>query len=168
MKSKFAYAAGVSGLLILQGCASGGHTSLDNLKSDEAIIFGKVTVVDEKGRDMSDSCDAARANVGENNLVVQRVPAGEASLQTINCNIGQYQYSIRAEGLTTQAQAGAANYFGNVLVSLSPANAYSVKVEDKVSEAKAALSNNALPVKTSLLKASGDKSWSKFFKGGRF
>lgn len=162
MKKTFMLLAGVSYMLLISACTS---VDLTQVSENEAIIFGKLTVIDHKGRDMSDSCDAAAMNVGENNLLVQKVEAGTVSFNAIHCNKGRYQYSIKAAGLTSEAHAGKANYFGDVKVTLSPARTYNVEVKDNFDATKILLPQSNLEAKKSLLKEGGTKSWGRYFKG---
>lgn len=154
--------ASVGSLLLLGACAT---VDLTQVSENDAIIFGKLTVIDHKGRDMSDSCDAAAMNVGENNLLVQKVEAGTASFNAIHCNKGRYQYSIKAAGLTTEAHAGKATYFGDVKITLSPAKTYHVEIKDNLNATKKLLPQSNLEVNKSLLKDGGTKSWGRYYKG---
>lgn len=142
--------------LALGACAS------DPARNGNSEIFGKVNIIDENGKDITESCTSRE--IGKNGLLVQKAVVGSNMLKQITCTPGSYMYRIKpAADVTVNVPTdNVAVYFGDVTIALD-SNGYSVKNNGSNS---ASLYSGKLPVKQGELKVgSGEKDWVKNFMG---
>ena len=142
--------------LAFSGCAN------DPASHGKSEIFGKVNIINEHGKDMTESCST---NINKKGVLQQKAIPGSNMLKLIICTPGTYMYTIKpAADVTVDVPAdGVAVYFGDVTITLDD-NGYTIKHNGHNS---AGLYDGTLPVKQGELKVgSAEKDWAKNFMGG--
>ncbi len=139
--------------LLIQGCAGNSGRPAGN-----AEIFGKMTIIDDTGKDISKAC-----GLDANGVMLQKAGVGENLIDTIVCMPGSYIYRIKSGGMSVNVpEDNIAVYFGDVTVRLTAAG-YDAKVTDGSSNG---LYKGSKPLRNSILKiSSGEKFWHKNFLG---
>jgi hypothetical protein len=136
----------------LMGCSG------NQYRKGNSEIFGKVTVINENGMDITDFCSA---DIDNNRIFVQQAGLGENTLRQITCMPGQYIYRIKSGPMMVNVPVdNSAVYFGNITIKLT-AYGYDVVIEDNQANA-AVFYRGAKPVRKSLLVVGNtERGWSK-------
>jgi hypothetical protein len=127
-------------------------------RTDNSEIFGKMTIINENGMDISAFCGA---NIDKNNILIQTANAGENVINQITCMPGQYLYRIKSGPMTVNVPAdNIAVYFGDVTIKLT---AYGYDVIAKDNQARSSeLYGGSKPIRKSLLNIGNTQNgWSK-------
>jgi hypothetical protein len=138
--------------LLIQGCA--GYSS----RTDSSEIFGKMTIINENGMDITAFCGA---DIDKNRIFVQMADVGENVVRQITCMPGQYLYRIKSGPMMVSVPAdNLAVYFGDITVKLK-AYGYDVVIEDNQARSSQ-FYRGSKPIKKSLLNVGNtEKGWSK-------
>jgi|GEM_PF-3655547 len=151
-------------LLLLTVCTSVAifGCAVDATKHGKSEIFGKINVIDENGRNITEFCTSQ--NMNSNGFLIKKAVPGDNTLGQITCTPGQYMYRIKpATDVTVSVPSdGVAVYFGDVTITLD-SSGYAVKNTGNGSKD---LYKGTLPVKKGSLKVgSSEKDWVKNFMG---
>lgn len=142
--------------LAIAGCAG------DPARNGNSEIFGKINVIDENGKNITEFCTSK--NMDKNGLLLKKAISGDNMLGQITCTPGQYMYRIKlAADVTVNVPSdGVAIYFGDITIALD-SNGYSVKKEGNNSKD---LYKGNLPIKQGNLKVgNSERDWVKNFMG---